>query len=329
MKFNYAHLFKLYDGDDKRVKYFITNSGYGKHYSNYKLAEHYITQYGDQEFHINQCDWNGLDKSINNCFVQFESDYLPTKFVNVIERQTGYVLVPSEWMKNVVLSQTNCDQQRIIKLPYVENFDLLKRYKKKLKKTTSNDILRFYTIGDNKTVKNLKNLVQAFTLAFQNQSDVALTIKTSNNPEIKSKESCPKIEIINTIIPQVQLYKLHINNDVYVSPALCVGWQIPPFQAAYFGKPLMCGKHSAFEQWVDYDKAITLQSHKKEMDLKQYQSYFTNNHGRKWMVNDITVDEIIDKLQYIYYNYRSIIEQGNMDLSRFDYRNANELIVPK
>jgi hypothetical protein len=68
----------------------------------------------------------------------------------------------------------------------------------------------------------------------------------------------PKITIINQMLPEVELYKLHMKGDIYISTAYCVGWEIPPFQASYFGKPLICGNHSAFTEWVDFDKAITL-----------------------------------------------------------------------
>jgi len=37
-----------------------------------------------------------------------------------------------------------------------------------------------------------------------------------------------------------------MKGDIYISTAYCVGWEIPPFQASYFGNLLICGNHSAY-----------------------------------------------------------------------------------
>lgn len=128
------------------------------------------------------------------------------------------------------------------------------------------------------------------------------------------------------MIPEVELYKLHMKGDIYVSTAYCVGWQIPPFQASYFGKPLICGNHSAFTEWVDFDKAITLQSYKKQIPLRQYSNgRFKNNHHSKWLINMIQTQEIIAKLKYAYNNYNTIKSQYT-DVTKFDVKNIDYFI---
>jgi len=38
------------------------------------------------------------------------------------------------------------------------------------------------------------------------------------------KAKHPKITIINQMLPEVELYKLHMRGDIYISTAYCVGW---------------------------------------------------------------------------------------------------------
>lgn len=332
MKFRYEHVFKLLKYKDQDIQKFINSTGYGKLYQNYKLSECHITSewYTNEILDIIQCDFSDTDKQINNCFVIFESDYLPQSFISTIQRQSGIVLVNSQWMRKVVLSESHCNPERIITIPYLENFQVLSKYKK-LKIQKDSNKLTFYTIADYKDVKNLLSLSDAFNIAFAGQQDVQLIIKTSNAQFLQKglfsrKAKHPKITIINQMLPEVELYKLHMRGDIYISTAYCVGWQIPPFQASYFGKPLICGNHSAFTQWVNFDKAITLQSYKKVIPLRQYSNgRFRNNHNYGWMVNMIEIQEIIAKLKYVYANYNSIKTQYT-DVTKFDVKNINYFI---
>ena len=332
MKFEYSKIMKLVGFSDQQIQYFKRNTGYGQLYSNYELAVNYnrTEVYKDIVIPVNQCNDVLLDKSQQNCFVIFQSDYLPKSFIQAINSKSGYVLVNSQWMKEVVISQTNCNPNKIIILPYLENFDKLNKYKR-LKVEKNQNILTFYTIAEYKDVKNLLNLFDAFNIAFNNQQDVELIIKTSNAQFLEKrlynrKEKYPKITIINQILPEVQLYKLHMKGDIYISTAYCVGWQIPPFQASYFGKPLICGNHSAFTEWVDFDKAITLQNYKKVVPLQEYSNgRFRNNYSSGWMVNVIQMQEIIAKLKYAYHNYNAIKNQYT-DVTKYDVKNIDYFI---
>lgn len=335
MHFNYSKIMNLVGVKDQQIQFFKRNTGYGQLYSNYQLASRYLSSndYLNIIIPINQCNDVLLDPTQKNCFVIFESDYLPQSFIKTIQTKTGYILVNSQWMRQVVLSQTKCDSTRIIKLPYLQNFDKLNKYKRvNVQKDASK--LTFYTIADYKDVKNLLSLYDAFNIAFQGQQDVQLIIKTSNAQFLQKglysrKTKCPKITIINQMIPEVELYKLHTKGDIYISTAYCVGWEIPPFQASYFGKPLICGNHSAFTEWVDFDKAITLQSYKKQVILKQYSNgRFRNKHSAGWLVNMIDVQQIITKLKYAYNNYSSLKLQ-HTDVSRFGVRNINQFLVQR
>lgn len=332
MKFEYSKIMKLVGFSDQQIQYFKRNTGYGQLYSNYELAVNYnrTEVYKDIVIPVNQCNDVLLDKSQQNCFVIFQSDYLPKSFIQAINSKSGYVLVNSQWMKEVVLSQANCDPSRIIKLPYLQNFDKLNKYKRvNVQKDASK--LTFYTIADYKDVKNLLYLFDAFNIAFQGQQDVQLIIKTSNAQFLQKglhlrKLKNPKITIINQMLPEVELYKLHMKGDIYISTAYCVGWQIPPFQASYFGKPLICGNHSAFTEWVDFDKAITLQNYKKVVPLQEYSNgRFRNNYSSGWMVNVIQMQEIIAKLKYAYHNYNAIKNQYT-DVTKYDVKNIDYFI---
>ncbi len=332
MKFTFSKTLNLAGFNNQQIQYSKRNTGYGQLYLNYQLATQYLNSdaYPNLSVPINQCDYNLSDPTEQNCFVIFQSDYLPQSFISTINRQTGLILVNSQWMRQVVLSQANCDPSRIIKLPYLQNFDKLNKYKRvNVQKDASK--LTFYTIADYKDVKNLLDLFDAFNIAFQGQQDVQLIIKTSNAQFLQKglhlrKLKNPKITIINQMLPEVQLYKLHMKGDIYISTAYCVGWQIPPFQASYFGKPLICGNHSAFTEWVDFDKAITLQNYKKVVPLQEYSNgRFRNNYSSGWMVNVIQMQEIIAKLKYAYHNYNAIKNQYT-DVTKYDVKNIDYFI---
>jgi hypothetical protein len=51
--------------------------------------------YMDIVIPINQCNDVLTDPSEENCFVIFESDYLPQSFIKTIQTKTGYILVNS------------------------------------------------------------------------------------------------------------------------------------------------------------------------------------------------------------------------------------------
>ena len=332
MKFEYSKIMKLVGFSDQQIRYFQKNTGYGQLYSNYKLTVNYNNSdlYKDVIIPINQCNDVLLDKQQQNCFVIFQSDYLPESFIKTIKSKFGYILINSQWMKKVVISQTNCDPNRIIILPYLENFQKLNKFKK-VNVVKNQEVITFYTIADNKDVKNLLSLIYAFDIAFPNKKDVELIIKSSNAQFLQNKLNSrktkfPKIILINKMLPEVQLYKLHMLGDIYVSTAYCVGWQIPPFQASYFKKPLICGNHSAFTEWVDFDKAITLSSYKKNILLKQYLGgRFKNIHNSGWLVNMIQIQEISSKLKYAYQNYDTIKNQYT-DVLQYDIKNIDYFI---
>lgn len=328
MKFRYNHLFELSKYTPQQINSLYNNTGYGNLCKNYNLAQQYLTTklYQNQIVDVVQCDFCNLDKNINNCFVIFESDYLPVSFIQIIKKQSGLILVNSQWMRNVVLSETQCNENRIIKIPYLENFKKLDKYKSL--KVQSKNKLVFYTIADYKYVKNLLNLFDAFNIAFKGYEDVQLIIKTSHAEFLqqslyKRKEKFPKITIINNMLSQIEIFKLHLTGDVYISTALSVGWEIPPFQSSYFGNLLMCGNHSAFTQWVDFDNTITLESYKKVIPLREYSDgRFKNIHSGGWMINMIDTEEIIKKLIYVYNNYNEL-KSKKQDLSKFSIQNID------
>lgn len=329
MKFEYSKIMKLVGFSDQQIQYFKRNTGYGQLYSNYELAVNYnrTEVYKDIVIPVNQCNDVLLDKSQQNCFVIFQSDYLPKSFIQAINSKSGYVLVNSQWMKEVVISQTNCNPNKIIILPYLENFDKLNKYKR-LKVEKNQNILTFYVIADNKDVKNLLSLIDAFDIAFKNNNSVQLIIKTLNGKILEQKlqkrtVKYPKITIINQVIPEIEIYKLHMKGDIYISTAYCVGWEIPPFQASYFGNLLICGNHSAYTQWVDFNSAIKLESYKKVIPLREYSSgRFKNKHSNGWMVNMIDKQEIVNKLLFAYENYNEL-RQKKQDLSKYSIQNID------
>lgn len=328
MKFRYNYLFELLNYTKEQINYLYNNTGYGNLCKNYNLAQKYLKSklYQNQIIDIVQCDFCNLDKSLENCFVIFESDYLPISFIEVIKRQKGLILVNSQWMKNVVLNETQCNEKRIIKIPYLQNFKKLDKYKSlKIEKSSR---LVFYTIADYKCVKNLLSLFDAFNIAFKDNESVQLIIKTSHAEFLqqslyKRKEKFPKITIINNMLSQIEIFKLHLIGDIYISTALSVGWEIPPFQSLYFGNLLICGNHSAYTQWVDFNSAIELESYKKIIPLKEYSNgRFKNIHSNGWMINMINSEEIIKKLLYVYNNYNEI-KSRKQDLSKFSIQNID------
>lgn len=313
--------------NDQKIQYYRRMTGYGQLYTNYLLAQEYCrsTNFTSVQIPINQCDFTLSDPSQQNCFVIFQSDYLPQSFIKTIQTKTGYILVNSQWMRQVVLSETNCSPNRIIKLPYLQNFDKLNRFKQ-LKVQKDPNILTFYNIADYKDVKNILALYDAFNQTFAGYQDVELIIKTSNAEFLQTglfqkSNKFPKITLINKMIPQVELYKLHLLGDVFVSTAHCVGWQIPPFQASYFGKHLMCGYHSAFTQWVDPNQATIFDHMDRTIPLRQYSDgRFLNKDGQSgWRVHFITKQQISRKFLYVYNNIKQL-RGKSVDVSKYDIK---------
>lgn len=129
----------------------------------------------------------------------------------------------------------------------------------------------FYTIGEVNRQNNLSALLRSYYAAFSARDNVILVIYAGESTnalkdaiiDIKKsthiytyQESYPPIMVITHKLSDEQINQLHINCDVFVSPARGVGWGIEAYDAIGFGNPVILSEWGSFVDLVDENWSI-------------------------------------------------------------------------
>lgn len=325
-----------------------TTTGIGRLYSNYAKVQHLTS--GDEVFDI-----RGLDSTkdggneYGNGYLIAETNCHVLQYWKKLQLLRNKLLVNSNWMKTMAMQCPSMKQENIVCIPYLQDFaEITQYYNNSIDflglSSTYSQYYKFYNISEFKQIKQVNELIFAFMQEFSNNEKVLLVLKypffrwmpnVRNKPVFVFNEN-PKIIIINNIIDNHRLFSLHKYCDAYVAPTSGAGWEIPAFHAMYFKNLLLCGKHTALEDWVDFKVAIELKHTRKRIKLFEYDflgflPFYPENseltkHGL-WDINYIAVDQIAKKIGFAYKNAIQTKELANQsDLTKFDINNINFFI---
>ena len=89
------------------------------------------------------------------------------------------------------------------------------------------------------TRKNIDFLIHAFLLAFPNEQDVVLRIKTTESSEYVNTLKSPRIQEIRQFCSEKDMVRLYQESLAFVSPSKSEGFGLHGLEALACGKPLI------------------------------------------------------------------------------------------
>jgi glycosyltransferase involved in cell wall biosynthesis len=164
------------------------------------------------------------------------------------------------------------------------------------------DPFTFYTIYQDtgyRDRKRAQDIVDAFSLAFKNESDVKLVMKqgTTCSPLVTFDK---RVEVVREYLPDVN--KFHANGHVFVSACAAEGWGYPHHDAMAFGRPVICPRMGGPLEFLDETCAWFLPTHMVKSPGGFYDSY-----GK---IGAINVRDMAAAMRYAYNNKVEVMEKS-------------------
>jgi glycosyltransferase involved in cell wall biosynthesis len=163
----------------------------------------------------------------------------------------------------------------------------------------------FLCMGDRGVRKGIERSWAAFYQAFDTNPDVRLVIKSRKRTFPggvyglqRDFAHDPRIVFWNG--DTETMADVYPHGDVFLYPALCEGWGMPPREAAMMGLPVIATRYSGLEDGIDH-YAIPINKFEMQNSTLDY------SHG-KWASPDI--DEIAEHMVWCYENRDAARQKG-------------------
>lgn len=142
----------------------------------------------------------------------------------------------------------------------------------------------FYSIADFSVRKNTAALIRAYLQSFNKTDNVVLVLKTyvsGKSPEesreiilreinsIKQKmrkslvDNFPRIALITDRLTDDQINRLHQIGNAYVTVEYGAGWNIPLFEAKFFGNSVICPDKGGHKTFIRDEQAFIIKTHQE------------------------------------------------------------------
>lgn len=171
----------------------------------------------------------------------------------------------------------------------------------------------FYSIFQFINRKNPRGLLRAYWKEFQHDEKVTLLLKTyrvnyseseytlmKNEIESWKNElslpSYPKIYLVNNLLTDEQVIRLHKTGNVYVSPSSAEGWNRPMQEAMLYGNPVISGNVGGITDYVSDSHYFRVNTHKTHASVQSHIPYYTEN--MEWY--DLDEDELGKQMRFVY-----------------------------
>jgi len=157
--------------------------------------------------------------------------------------QSNQIWVPSEWGRNILL-QNGYGSKYIRVVPEGVDGAFTSGFPQE-----KNEIFTYLLVGKYEQRKGIKETVEAFKLAWGNDQDKQLWLKTNRCQELVDLIGDSKnIHVFDGDLDMVQLYmKCH----VFVLPTRGEGWGLPIIEAAASGLPIITTYYSAQTEYLN------------------------------------------------------------------------------
>ena len=233
---------------------FKNNSSLSKEYWN--APELWICTIPDGEYLSFKNDKR--DKKNYSILTMWESTKLPSWQIKQLE---GFnkVIVPSKWNKECFISggYRNVD---IVNLFVDEKVYFGRPKTRKLDKFVfSTGGLHLLTTGNDKR-KDISSIIGAFKKEFQNDKDVELHIRLSENDYYKQRRLIDDQIKFFKMLPKEEDYAEFIaDTDAFISPAKSEGWGFMQIQSIAVGRPVISPNYSSLAEFLNKDNCFSVE----------------------------------------------------------------------
>lgn len=283
--------------------------------------------------HIARYNLQNADNKFKIAFSLFESDHLPSDWVESLNNNVDLIVVSCNWLIDVYKRSGVTVPVHCLNIP-INTSDLIK--KKKLK---SDKFIFGMSAGPWQRKNHLK-LIEAFKRQFGHNNNLNLYIHVREFDEIlngkkKYNENvvnyCKKInlaargakniKIIGKTLTRKQYVDFLQCLDCYVLPSGGEGYSITPREALILGIPCILSKNSAHLDLLNVPGIKFIESSgliKSSFDFKEFAS------GSQ---DDISVDALQTALNEAYENYenlKKIVDVNNADNLKINYQSLQK-----
>lgn len=205
----------------------------------------------------------------------------------------------------------------------------------------------FYTIGNYNEKKNIKNIIKAFLLAFNNNDNVKLFIKTEHNEhendslnelveydiaQIKKiirkehNETCD-IDILCGDLKDIDIIRLHQSSNCYINTVRADGFGNSAIEAALADKLVINTKNIGSNTYINSTNGIIVDSESTNVQSSSFynKNIFTINE----LWHEPNINSIIDAMRLAYQIDYDVKQKlvSNFNKSLFDENAIGKMIL--
>lgn len=193
-------------------------------------------------------------------FIVFELDNFSKREIHHIESQDA-IFVCSKWARDIILEKTRQLNVHVVSGGVDTNIFKPVDFSKR-------DTYVFLTIGKFEVRKNHQGIIDAFSLAFQNETNVELWLACSNpflssedltiwQNYINKSKLANKIKLVPHLQTQEELCRIINISDCGVQVSRAEGFDLPNLELFAASKPVISSNYSAHTEYCN-DKNSTL-----------------------------------------------------------------------
>jgi hypothetical protein len=184
----------------------------------------------------------------------WETDILNNFIIEYFKKNKNDIIVsPSDYLRDILVTSGIDNEFVKIQHWHLPN--------SKIKRKKHSEKVIFYTIAQNVTRKNLKEMFECYLEEFTINDNVKFVAKISRFSEdltqfldyinsLKTKDS-PELEFITDFLTDDEIKSLHQNSDVFVLAQHSEGWGIPHIEALLSGNPLVTVNYGSLKEFVN------------------------------------------------------------------------------
>ena len=260
----------------------------------------------------------------------FESTRIPEPIFQTMRLHD--IWIPTEWGRKVAIEQ-GIPVNQITVVQEGVNIDLHHPYLLPQKNR-----FRFLLIGKYEQRKSIDESIEAFAIAYGNNPDVELVIKSDffrNHIEKKqaleykiASVKANNIHLVWGYQTNEELANLYRSANVFLFPTKAEGWGLPLIEAAATGLPLVTTFYSGQTEFLQdiRSSCVLLDYTLRPIDCPETKEFYPaedGNHG-KWAVT--LVEEIAQGIKSAYNNYDALrtqaIKNSSVIRSKYSWTNS-------
>lgn len=181
----------------------------------------------------------------------WETSHMPGQMAAEIDRLFDQVIVPSRFCADALFGVL---EKKVRIVPHCFDPDEWLDDGR-----PGGDLYTFYSILSWSERKNPMGLLKAYLAEFSGSDDVMLKIKTPNYHELDIEllvaslgyEDLAPVEIVTEFFDHDGLLDFHTDNSCFVTTARGEGWNLPAFEAAILGKPVIAPRWGGHLDFLD------------------------------------------------------------------------------